>query len=793
MEPLENRWLLSITVNTLVDELDGDLGDGDISLRDAITAASAGETVDFAGSLDGGTIVLDSLLGELAVAGDVTIDASSLPGHLTIDAGHGPDHAPGTGDGMRVFNIDDGDDLVVSTVEIRALNLTGGDVAGEGGAIRSTETLQLVDSTITGNATGDGASGDHGEPGWNGGGIWSYGTLTLIGSTISGNSTGKGGNGTADGSSGGSGGFGGGIYSYGTLSISGSTISGNSTGAVGSGGAPGGFSRSLGGFGGGIYSYGTLTITSSTISGNSTGNGSSGAYDYQGYGGGIYTNGMTAIDSSTISGNTGYDGGGIYAGGSLAIANSTISNNSGSVGAGVLSYGTTTVSGSTISGNSGDFGGGLWVGGTTTVSGSTISGNSASYSGGGLAAIGMATISSSTISANSAGDDGGGIHIASDIGGNESFTLTGSTVSGNMAGVENNGYGYGGGLYNAAGLTKIQYSTISGNSAPDGHGSGVSSNGDTGAYNYVRTEVHSSIIAGNTGSDVDVNQGATNSFGSLNYNVIGTSASSPDALTAFTGSGDQTGVTNPGLGPLADNGGPTWTHALQAGSPALDAGDPAAVAGVGTVPLYDQRGAPFGRVEDGGQGAAARIDIGAYEWSALAPTADFDIDGDIDGSDFLSWQRGFGTPAPEATGSDGDANGDLAVDGADLAVWQDQFGMQSPALVARSLAGAVSSSRPESTWPSSSMAGVVAIAAQATTSIQAASPAPLRKEPNLDFDAIHWLAIAPRTVHAQTGQDAAKNFDPEQTSSRLAAEQSQSSPGEKAMAADLVFTRLGMA
>ena len=61
------------------------------------------------------------------------------------------------------------------------------------------------------------------------------------------------------------------------------------------------------------------------------------------------------------------------------------------------------------------------------------------------------------------------------------------------------------------------------------------------------------------------------------------------------------------LGPLADNGGPTFTHALLPGSPAIDAGDPAAVAGVGNVPLYDQRGFAFSRV------AGGRIDIGAFE------------------------------------------------------------------------------------------------------------------------------------------------------------------------------------
>ncbi len=66
------------------------------------------------------------------------------------------------------------------------------------------------------------------------------------------------------------------------------------------------------------------------------------------------------------------------------------------------------------------------------------------------------------------------------------------------------------------------------------------------------------------------------------------------------------------LGPLQDHGGPTETHAPQTGSRAIDAGDPNASAGVGRVPEHDQRGMPFGRVE-GGTSGMTRIDIGAFE------------------------------------------------------------------------------------------------------------------------------------------------------------------------------------
>jgi hypothetical protein len=87
---------------------------------------------------------------------------------------------------------------------------------------------------------------------------------------------------------------------------------------------------------------------------------------------------------------------------------------------------------------------------------------------------------------------------------------------------------------------------------------------------------------------------------------------------------------------------------------------------VSGVPLYDQRGFSFARVVNG------RIDIGAFEAGALS--ANFDVDLDVDGFDFLAWQRGFGLTGAGATNANGNADGDLDVDGDDLAVWKSQFG-----------------------------------------------------------------------------------------------------------------------
>ena len=139
----------------------------------------------------------------------------------------------------------------------------------------------------------------------------------------------------------------------------------------------------------------------------------------------------------------------------------------------------------------------------------------------------------------------------------------------------------------------------------------------------------------------------------------------PDANGNLIG-GPIHGIIDPLLGPLRDNGGPTMTHALLPGSPALNAGDP-------SIPFlateFDQRGVGYSRV------AFDRIDIGAYE-AQIAPSADFDSDGDVDGSDFLTWQRGFGQA--NALRMDGNSDDDTDVDASDLAAWTVSFGQPQP-------------------------------------------------------------------------------------------------------------------
>jgi hypothetical protein len=242
----------------------------------------------------------------------------------------------------------------------------------------------------------------------------------------------------------------------------------------------------------------------------------------------------------------------------VSIAGLTISNGAVSSNGGGLANlrGTLTLTDCTVSGNSAGYGGGgLLSNGPLTLTRCTVSGNY-SYVAGGIYG-GPATLTDCTVSGNSAGY-GGGI-----VGGG--LTLTNCTISGNSATGSPGSNGYGGGI-SCGGAATLTACTVSGNFA-GGDGSGLLSNGLATLTN--------TIVAGNTGS--------------------------PNIEGSFSGSHNLIGG-NPLLGPLQDNGGPTQTMALLAGSPALNAGDPTQL---GTP---DQRGV----IRTGG------INIGGFQASATA-------------------------------------------------------------------------------------------------------------------------------------------------------------------------------
>ena len=303
------------------------------------------------------------------------------------------------------------------------------------------------------------------------------------------------------------------------------------------------------------------------------------------------------INNCVVAGNTGLNfGAGIANGGTLTVNNSSINGNVlqyQGIGAGISSDGTLIINNSIISGNlSGKGqtdGGGIYSSGILEITNSTIDDNSVGGPGGGIYNTGNAIITSSTISGNSSGGGYPGPQTGAGFGGGifngGTLTISNSTVSANSALTINQEPGCGGGIGNSGSL-QIANSTIGGNSG---------TNGGAICNDAAPVEIANSILnAGDVGENI-FNDGGT--ITSLGYNL-----SSDNGGGYLSGPGDQTN-TDPILGPLQDNGGPTQTHRPYPQSPAIDAGDP----GFTPPPFYDQRGTGFDRVVNG------RIDIGSFE------------------------------------------------------------------------------------------------------------------------------------------------------------------------------------
>jgi hypothetical protein len=281
---------------------------------------------------------------------------------------------------------------------------------------------------------------------------------------------------------------------------------------------------------------------------------------------------------------------------------------------------TATISGLTIAGGNATSGAGILNDhGTLTITHSTISGNgTASTSGGGILNDGSTTAASltilnSTLSGNTA-STGGAVSNQGSGGGTATATITNTTISGNTA------TGVGGGLLNGGttptdAVLTLTNSTITNNHA-DHDNAGAETGGGLSTITSTAVTLRNTIVAGNytgsgttTADDISGTVDATSAF-----NLIGTGGAG--GLTNGTNS-NQVGVANPGLGPLANNGGPTFTHALLTGSPALDAGDNTGVVippFLNTSPSTDQRGTSFPRIRDAADAnTTATVDIGALE------------------------------------------------------------------------------------------------------------------------------------------------------------------------------------
>lgn len=298
---------------------------------------------------------------------------------------------------------------------------------------------------------------------------------------------------------------------------------------------------------------------------------------FLGDGGGIENFGILAVTDCTFSGNWaqfGGVGGGIYNDNTLTVIGSTFSDNSAFFGGGIHNDGVLTVTRSRFSGNRAVDGGGITSGGEFTVTTSTFSGNSAETFGGGIAGSRRGIVSNSTFSGNFAGR-GGGI---SDIG-----TVANSTFSGNTSG--------GGGAISE--VDTVINSTFFGNSARGGIGGGILD--VSPPFNLANT-----ILANNRDGDCFANTAVSPS--GVNLVQDGSCGASSDPMHFI--------VADPNLGPLADNGGPTQTHALLPGSPAIDAADNS-ICAAPPVNNLDQRGVA--------RPQGAFCDIGAFELVQTSP------------------------------------------------------------------------------------------------------------------------------------------------------------------------------
>jgi hypothetical protein len=616
---------------------------GDCSLREAIIDANLSLGTADTINLPAGSYSLtqtgagedNAATGDLDIRDDLTIAGTGA----TIDA---------TGSGDRVFHVIGADGLPV--VSMSGVTITGG-LEDTGGGLRNDGGHVALTSTTVINNHASGSSG-------NGGGLYNiHGDVILIDSTVEYNSASSL---TAIENGGG------GIYNaYANLSIHNSTINRNFTnGTLDNGGGlynwgasaaiynsfftantasqPPDLGPLAGNGGGAIYNEygGAVSLINSTLSGNTA--------VAPGLGGGLYNGlGLAQVVGGWVIGNSAWDGGGLMnEHGTLTVTDAIVDGNTAAdVGGGVMNRlavlstdpGLLTIADTLIANNTAEYGGGVvTAGGTAVLDRLEVRDNAVTNRGGGIyhSGSGTTTLSDSLVSANVSDYQGGGLFSEGDL------ILNHVVVDGNTALM-------GGGIAtNAGGAATLNNSTVSGNTAQIGGGitqiipadvvvlnsSTVTANtattlfGTGGIYSFGTVIARNSIIAAQTlGRDCAL------PITSSGYNLeSGTSC-------GFTAAGDLQS-TNPLLLPLAGNGGPTQTHALQGSSPAVDAGSPAGcqgdLNGDGVLEMLatDQRGQA--RVDMPGTGNAppAQVcDIGAYEYVPLLANGSFEDDLDGNG------------------------------------------------------------------------------------------------------------------------------------------------------------------
>lgn len=570
-------------VNHTEDLFDENPGDGicysrknTCTLRAAIQEANAFCGSDYCQE----TIILPAGTFKLTRAGT---DDSAVYGDLDIT---GPVAIYGAGMGLTII---DGNASVLNDrifhlrninlgqyVSMQGLTLTNGKNKRGGAIYNQGMSFYFHDSEIR-NST---------STYWGGGAIYNDdGTLTISGSLFSQN--------IAQGTFG----FGGAIYNEDAdLTINETMFMNNSGIGTGSGSWS---------YGGAIYSIsGGVRVEQSLFFQNTTTD----------YGGAIYlSNGWLHLYKTTVQDNYAETAGGgimVNTAATFKLEQSTVTGNMadiniGDAGGGLyLSADSAEISDSTISDNSAKIGGGIYQhGGDTLISHTTISDNAAVPDGGGVYhAFGTMILVQSTISDNRAARGGGLFNFNTGYASTD-LILVNSTVSGNLANID------GGGIFNEVGDVELYSVTLANNQA-DGDGD---TRGDGGGIFNQTGDVFltNTILADNVHLD-GTTETPDDCFGNVTsgrYNLIETGL-------ACAILGDTTGNihgADPELGPLQDNSGPTYTHAIPQTSKAVDAADPnGCLDHKGNLLEKDQRG--FERYQDGDGDGTKRCDIGSFEY-----------------------------------------------------------------------------------------------------------------------------------------------------------------------------------
>jgi hypothetical protein len=290
------------------------------------------------------------------------------------------------------------------------------------------------------------------------------------------------------------------------------------------------------------------------------------------------------VRNGSIEDGTG--GGGIYILGSLTLDHVVVSDNAAVLGAGIYNDGSVAITNSSILRNvAAAYGGGVYSSGGLSVTASTIASNSA-LEGGGVNATGSPVILNSTIAWNSARESGGGVYFFQGLPSN-AMNMYNSTVVDNEADSDQSNDGSGGGIY-------------------------VGINGVFNLYNSVLAGNYHINVAFGDDCDGPVKTHAYNRFGNTSQCQI----TQVSGAYALLNSLDD-------LGLLQDNGGPTQTIALLAGSNAINGAAATCLDANSTPITTDQRGFPRN---------VGNCDIGAYEFGAINPNDKIFKDGfDIGG------------------------------------------------------------------------------------------------------------------------------------------------------------------